>query len=146
MCSPTVERSNITVKSAGVHSAERNIWKPTSAFTLKKNHTSAYDAVTQVLNPLISNDAWPNIKQLTNFFMASRTAENPSPHSHWRKTIQAPTMQLLKSGTLKRHMTKHPEAAAYSFFSDENEDQTYFNNSFIERKGHLNRRRPHRCK
>ena len=60
MSSPTVERSHITVKCAGSRSAEQNIWKPTSAFTLEKNHTSAHNAVSHVLDPIISGNTWPN--------------------------------------------------------------------------------------
>ena len=56
MCSPTVERSHITVKSAEVHSEKQELWKLTSAFTLEKNHFSAHNAVSQVLTPLLSND------------------------------------------------------------------------------------------
>ena len=51
-------RSHITVKSAGGHSTEQELWKPTSAFTLEKNHTSVQNAVTQVLIRLISSNIW----------------------------------------------------------------------------------------
>ena len=69
ICSPTAERSHITVKSAGAHSDKHNIWKPTSASTLEKNHLNANNAVTQVVNHLISNNIWQNIQQqLTSFF------------------------------------------------------------------------------
>ena len=69
ICSPTVEKSHITVKSAGAHSAKQDIWKGTSAFTLEKNLTSAHIAITQVLNPLLLNNTWPNIQQMTNFVL-----------------------------------------------------------------------------
>ena len=67
--SPTVERSHITVKSVGGHSPKQANWKGTSAFTLEKNLTSVQNAIIQVLNPLLSNNTWPNIQPwLTSFF------------------------------------------------------------------------------
>ena len=52
--SPTVERSHITVKSAGAHSTEQELWRGTSAFTLEKSHTSAQNVITQVQNLVVS--------------------------------------------------------------------------------------------
>ena len=63
ICSPTVERGHITVKSVVGHLPKHEILKRTSAFTLGQNHTSVHDAVTQVVIPLTSNNTWPNIPQ-----------------------------------------------------------------------------------
>ena len=79
MCSATVERSHITVKSAGAHSAMQEISKGTSAFTLEKNLTSAHIAITHVLTPLLLNNTCPNIQQMTNFVLqydAEQTIQN----------------------------------------------------------------------
>ena len=39
--------------------------------TQEKNHTSARNAVTQVLNPLLSNNTWPDIQhRRTSFFFS----------------------------------------------------------------------------
>ena len=54
--------------SVGVHSVKHNIWKATSVFTLERNLISAQNAVSQVPNPLISNNTWSdNRQQLTSF-------------------------------------------------------------------------------
>ena len=63
MCSPTVERSHITVKSAGAHSAEQELWKPTFASTLEKSHLNARNVVSPVLEAILSNNIWPGIQQ-----------------------------------------------------------------------------------
>ena len=41
ICSPTVERGHITVKSVVGHLPKQEIWKRTSAFTLEKKFSSA---------------------------------------------------------------------------------------------------------
>ena len=70
ICSSTLERSHITVKSVGDHSPRQDIWKGTSQFTPEKNHKDAHIVVTQVLYLLISNDTWPGTqKQLTSFVL-----------------------------------------------------------------------------
>ena len=107
MCSPTVERRHIIVKSAGAHLANQELWNPTSAFTLEKSHTSVPNAVTQVLIPLISDDTWPNIQQqLTSFGLAIV----------WRSQCLILIANSHKCpqcsySILYSHITKHPTAA-----------------------------------
>ena len=48
ICSPTVERGIITVKSVGVHSAEQGIWKGTCYLTVVRSHTSAHYVIMHV--------------------------------------------------------------------------------------------------
>ena len=48
ICSPTVERGIITVKSVGVHSAEQGIWKGTCYLTVVRRHTSAHNVIMHV--------------------------------------------------------------------------------------------------
>ena len=48
MCSPTLGRRHISVKSAGGPSVDQATWKNTSAFTLEKNHANAHSANLQV--------------------------------------------------------------------------------------------------
>ena len=100
------ESMDITVKSVEAHSVKQGIWKPTSALTPEKNHTSAHNAVTQVAGPMLSNDTWPNIqKKITSFgrfFLLAllHTGE---------KTFQYPRCSLssANSSTHRQHLTKH---------------------------------------
>ena len=46
---PTVEVKGSIVHSATNHSAKMVIWRPTSSFTLGRNHTSAHNATFQLI-------------------------------------------------------------------------------------------------
>ena len=50
---PTVETRDTIVHSATSHLGELNIWRPTSSFTLGRNHTSAHRATTQPIMFLV---------------------------------------------------------------------------------------------
>ena len=48
---------------------------------------------------LLSNPQWreaTSLQRVRELIQRNRTLEKTPPHTHWRKTIQVPTMQLLK--------------------------------------------------
>ena len=89
--SPKAEKSHITIMSVGVHSVKHNIWKANSVFTLERNFISAQNAVSQVPNPLISNNTWLDIpQQLTSFGLRQHVViviYSATPRSTWTTLI-----------------------------------------------------------
>ena len=83
MCSPTVERSHIAVKSVGPHSLKQEIWKPTSAFTLEKSLISAHNVISQVSDPFLSNNTWPGIRQQLISFVLPKDDQDKKIDCPW---------------------------------------------------------------
>ena len=63
ICSSTLERRHINIRSADAHTAEG-----TSGFTLENSHTSTHNAFSQVPILVILNNTWRNTQMLSSFF------------------------------------------------------------------------------